>query len=408
MSAPSPTDPERSPWWDRPDPAGWRVIVPALIALVVQVGMVLGVGPRGGLRNPFRGLVLGPDAELGFSLVVAIVGALLLLAARLAPGPTVAAIAALTVLDVTIADDDHRFPLVALSFAIVSAVARGARAWAWASVAVAIVALLVLSPFFEDEPQAGQVGVAAVVTIVSFGVGEAIRAARSNRADARRAAEVRRDTAARAERERIARELHDVLAHSLSQISVQAGVGLHLSGPGRPEALARARDALTNIRSASGTALDDVRMVIGALRAPGEAPLAPEAGLDRLEQLITTARDAGLTATLTSDIRVPVPRGVQTAAFRIAQESVTNALRHARADALRITVTTQGQELRLDVVDDGVGAPADAVRRAGGLGLAGMSERAELLGGTLTAGPVAAPGRGWQVSARLPLSGAVA
>ncbi len=406
MSALPPTEPERSPWWDRPDPAGWRVIVPAVIALVVQVGLVLGVGPRGGLRNPFRGPVLGPDVELGFSLVVAVTGALLLLAARLAPGPVVAAIAALTVLDVVIADDDRRLPLVALSFAVVSAVARGARIWAWASIAAVIVALLVLSPFFEDDLNVGQVGVAAVITIVSFGVGEAIRAARSNRAEARRTAEVRRDTAARAERERIARELHDVLAHSLSQISVQAGVGLHLSGPGRPEALARARDALTNIRSASGTALDDVRMVIGALRAPGEAPLAPEAGLDRLEQLITTARDAGLAATLTSDIRVPVPRGVQTAAFRIAQESVTNALRHARASSLHITITTHGEELRLDVVDDGVGAAPDAVRRADGLGLAGMSERAELLGGALLAGPLAPPRQGWQVSARLPLSGA--
>ena len=405
MSALPAADPQRSPWWDRPDPAGWRVIVPAVIALVVQVGFVLGVGPRGGPRNPLRGLGPGLDAQLGFSLAVAVVGALLLLAARRAPGPVVAAVAALTVLDVSVAEDVHRFPPIALAFAIVSAVARGARVWAWVSIAVAIVAVTVVSPLVGHELQVGQVGAAAVMTIVSFGVGEAIRAARSNRAESRRTAEVRRDTAVRVERERIARELHDVLAHSLSQISVQAGVGLHLSGPGRPEALERARDALTNIRTASGTALDDVRAVIGALRAPGEAPLAPEPGLDRIEQLVTTAREAGLTATLTSDIRVPVPRAVQAAAFRIAQESVTNALRHAHASTLAITITADRDELRLDVVDDGAGASPDAVRRTGGLGLLGMSERAELLGGVLTAGRLGPPRHGWRVSASLPVAG---
>ncbi|MDT9687462.1 sensor histidine kinase [Streptomyces sp. P9(2023)] len=211
----------------------------------------------------------------------------------------------------------------------------------------------------------------------------------------RAAAERRR---ADEERLRIARELHDVLAHSISVINVQAGVGLALLDTD-PE---QARTALTTIKAASKEALGEVRQVLQTLRAPGEAPRTPAPGLDRLPELVEQAAAAGLTVrTSTEGEPVPLPPGTDLAAFRIVQEALTNVVRHSGSRTARVVIgypPGRGRvELRVD--DDGPATGDDA--GGSGNGLAGMRERATALGGTIEART--RPDGGFRVRAVLPL-----
>ncbi|MBB6033419.1 sensor histidine kinase [Phytomonospora endophytica] len=212
-------------------------------------------------------------------------------------------------------------------------------------------------------------------------------------AERRRARVAEAEQRAGAERLRIAQELHDVLAHHISLINVQAGVALHLVDE-RPE---QTRTALAAIKSASKEALGELRAALDALRNPGdEAPRAPTAGLSELPAIVDSVRAAGL------DVRFDVegePRelGVATelAALRIVQESLTNVIRHAGATAASVTLAYDEGALRLVVADNGTGGVP-----VPGNGLSGMRERAGALGGTCTAGP--APGGGFAVRAELP------
>jgi signal transduction histidine kinase len=196
---------------------------------------------------------------------------------------------------------------------------------------------------------------------------------------------------------RIARELHDVLAHSLSQINVQAGVGLHLMDS-QPE---KARDALANIKETSKSALDEVRSVLGILRAEGgdeDAPLVPESDLSRLDWLAASVSTQGIEVTVTGR-PANVPRPTQLAMFRIVQESLTNIVRHAKATTANVELSQEGGFYVVRVTDNGTAqAPTGETE---GRGLLGMRERAELLGGTLEAAPVA--GGGFRVMARIPV-----
>ncbi|WP_456845488.1 sensor histidine kinase [Cellulomonas sp. P5_C6] len=208
---------------------------------------------------------------------------------------------------------------------------------------------------------------------VAMLLGEGARG-RAERVQAVRAARVsREESAAAAERLRIARELHDVLAHSLSGITVQAGVGLHLMDR-EPEA---ARRALVEIREASRDALDEVRDVLGVLRADGEAPRAPAGGLGAL---VERARADGLVVDdVGLDVAVPEPTAA--VLHRVLQEALTNVRRHAPGASVQVTLVV-GETVVLDVRDDGppVGPLVD------GYGLRGMRERAAAVGGSLTAG----------------------
>ncbi|WP_329389144.1 sensor histidine kinase [Streptomyces sp. NBC_01351] len=201
------------------------------------------------------------------------------------------------------------------------------------------------------------------------------------------------------ERLRIARELHDVLAHSISVINVQAGVGLALLDTD-PE---QARTALTTIKAASKEALGEVRQVLDTLRAPGDAPRSPAPGLDRLPELVEQAAAAGLTVVVTVEgaPRALAP-GMDLAAFRILQEALTNVVRHSGSRTARIRLGWQPGALELRVDDEGpaTGDPAGG----SGNGLVGMRERASALGGTIEAGP--RPDGGFRVVARLPLKAA--
>jgi signal transduction histidine kinase len=205
----------------------------------------------------------------------------------------------------------------------------------------------------------------------------------------------RRQSAAEAERLRIARELHDVLAHSLSQINVQAGVGVHLFDTD-PE---RARANLRDIKETSSRALDEVRGVLGILRGDGETTgRSPEPDLSRLGEIGSTAASAGLTVTLENTIGTDAPLVVQSALFRIVQESVTNVIRHSTARTVSITLGSSDDGYHAVVVDPGPAAAAEP--REAGRGLVGMRERVSALGGSLTAAATA--GGGFEVSVTLP------
>ncbi|WP_262062846.1 sensor histidine kinase [Streptomyces sp. STR69] len=196
------------------------------------------------------------------------------------------------------------------------------------------------------------------------------------------------------ERLRMARELHDVLAHSISVINVQAGVGLALLDSD-PE---QARTALTTIKAASKEALGEIRQVLDSLRAPGDAPRAPAPGLDRLPELVQQAASAGLTVEV-EGTPPRLPPGTDLAAFRVVQEALTNVVRHSGSRHARVHVGHDSRELRLRIDDDGPATGTDA--GGSGNGLAGMRERAAALGGTIEAGP--RPEGGFRVLAVLPL-----
>ena len=234
--------------------------------------------------------------------------------------------------------------------------------------------------------------------LIVLGVGEGMRTRREQYAEISRRVAERKQSEVQAERVRIARELHDVLAHSLSQINVQAGVGLHLMDK-QPE---KAKAALASIKESSRNALDEVRSVLGILRAEGgadpSAPLVPEPDLSRLTGLAASIAAQGVTVDVRNTIKIAPSAGAQLALYRIAQESLTNVLRHAKATAVTLIAREEEGDYLLEVTDNGTGTPPH--QDTGGRGLLGMHERAELLGGGLTAAPLA--GGGFRVSARIP------
>jgi signal transduction histidine kinase len=199
------------------------------------------------------------------------------------------------------------------------------------------------------------------------------------------------------ERVRIARELHDVVAHHVSVMGIQASACRRILDKD-PE---RARTALTAVEDSARTAVDELRRMLGALRDTGGAAQQPpaEATLDRVAELIGRAREAGLTATCNVyGDPVPLPGSVSQAAYRIIQEAVTNTLKHAHATTLDVRIRYLAAELEIDVADDGRGGTPGG----GGLGLIGMRERVAVHDGVLESGP--RTGGGFRIRARLPLS----
>ncbi len=200
------------------------------------------------------------------------------------------------------------------------------------------------------------------------------------------------------ERIRIARELHDILAHRISSISVQAGVGARLLDRD-PE---QARRALVAINEASREALQELRTTLGVLRQVDEPePRAPSPGLAQLDGIIADTAVAGVEVNLEVEGEPrDLPSGVDLAAYRIIEEALTNVVRHARAARAHVAITYRPAEIDLEIEDDGVGSRSE-VDAPGGHGLLGMRERAVTLGGELEAGP--RPTGGFRVRARLPL-----
>ncbi|SDO28240.1 Histidine kinase [Streptomyces sp. cf386] len=220
---------------------------------------------------------------------------------------------------------------------------------------------------------------------------------RAERAERTREEEARRRVAE--ERLRIARDLHDVVAHHIALVNVQAGVAAHVMDK-RPD---QAKEALAHVREASRSALNELRATVGLLRQSGdpEAPTEPAPGLNRLDELAGTFRSAGLQVEVArADQGSTLPAAVDLAAYRVIQEALTNVQKHAGPDAkAEVSVVRVGPNIEITVLDDGAGE--DDTPDSGGHGLLGMRERVTALRGTLTTGP--RYGGGFRVHAILPV-----
>ncbi|MFF1548817.1 sensor histidine kinase [Streptomyces sp. NPDC058291] len=222
---------------------------------------------------------------------------------------------------------------------------------------------------------------------------------RAERAERTREEEARRRVAE--ERLRIARDLHDVVAHHIALVNVQAGVAAHVMDK-RPD---QAKEALAHVREASRSALNELRATVGLLRQSGdpEAPTEPAPGLDRLDELVGTFRSAGLRVEVArTDHGTELPAAVQLAAYRVVQEALTNVQKHAGPEAkAEVSIVRVGPNIEVTVLDDGRPADEENLPAGGGHGLLGMRERVTALRGTLTTGP--RYGSGFRVHAILPV-----
>ncbi|WP_431041093.1 sensor histidine kinase [Streptomyces sp. P1-3] len=376
---------------DGPLPLPWRSTLLLLLFTLVGTGFAA--------RNQPERADLDP-----FALTLLVLTPALLVLRHRRPALTVHGVAVATLLYLG-AGYPYGPILVSVVVASYAAVVAGRRHAAWAALGMLWAGHLLIThwlyrwlpPGGDDAAGWGQeLAVAAYVTAV-LAASELAAARREQwaRERAERAAAERRR--ADEERLRIARELHDVLAHSISVINIQAGVGLALLEQD-PE---QARTALTTIKAASKEALGEVRQVLDTLRAPGAAPRAPAPGLDRLPELTAQAADAGLTVAVTAEgPRAPLPPGADLAAFRIVQEALTNIVRHSGSRTARVLLHYAPHALEVTVDDDGP-ATGDGGITGGGNGLIGMRERAAALGGSVAAGP--RPDGGFRVRARLPV-----
>ncbi|TMJ95185.1 MAG: sensor histidine kinase [Actinobacteria bacterium] len=208
--------------------------------------------------------------------------------------------------------------------------------------------------------------------------------------------EVRAREAVAEERARIARELHDVVGHSVSVMTVQASAVRRLLKPEQE----REREALEVVEQTGREALAEMRRLVGVLRRPEEAPaLAPQPSLEHLDRLVAKARESGLPVELRIEgTPSPLPPGVDLTAYRLVQEGLTNTIKHARASRAGVVVRYGEGEVEIFVTDDGDGGGDGG---GGGHGLVGMRERVSVYGGELEAGP--SPGGGYGLRARLPL-----
>jgi signal transduction histidine kinase len=297
----------------------------------------------------------------------------------------------------------------AILVAIYSVAAYGSRWVAVAGLALAEVGLAAsprtpLKPGTEEL--VGYMGILAAAWLLGhFAHNYRAYAARleERTAELERAREELARRAVTEERLRLARELHDVVAHAMSVITVQSGVGAHVADS-RPEEVGK---ALAAIEATSRAALTELRRLLGVLRQDGEpqANLTPVPGLANLEGLLAELAKAGLAVRLRVEGRPsPLPAGLDLSAYRIVQEALTNVVKHAGPATAQVMICYRDHEVAVEVIDDGrgVGAVAGDGRRRTGHGLIGMRERVAAFGGDLEVGP--RPGGGFRVAARLPLA----
>jgi len=271
-----------------------------------------------------------------------------------------------------------------------------------------LLGLIVLStsPLFLHGQSDERIGHLVIVHLVGFTgawiVGDNVRARRAYLRELEERTErlerERQESALRAtreEQERIARELHDVIAHSVSVMVVQAAAANDVFER-QPE---RAREALSSIEESGRSALTELRRLLGIVRTDDPGSREPQPGLAALESLVEQVRATGLEVELELETSLgELPAGVGLSAYRIVQEALTNTLKHARASRARVQIARRGQELAIEVSDNGSG-PGEAA--GNGHGLIGMRERVALLGGELEAGAQA--GGGFAVKVRLPI-----
>jgi signal transduction histidine kinase len=301
-------------------------------------------------------------------------------------------------------------PYVAL---ILAGYSVGSRAEGRFSIALpACLALLALPVFalaLADHESLGNEVTSYIWLVAAWGVGRVVRGMRRRTAELEAAnaeladhREIAAEAAVTVERGRIAREIHDVIAHNVSMMVVQAGAAARVLRADEPQV----RSALETIAETGRQTVDEMRSVLGVLRSGADeaADRAPQPGLADLASLAEGLRRSGISV----DWRVegvprPLPRALDLSAYRIVQEALTNSLKHARGARAEVVVHYDDGALALDISDSGGarnGAPAVATPATGGNGIVGMRERAALFGGELMAGPTA---DGFRVTARLPV-----
>jgi signal transduction histidine kinase len=386
-----------------------RIRVPAqaqdaLLGLVVAATQV-----QGNLAKPL-GVGARPFADFGYlGYALLIVSGLALVGRRRWPEPVflVNALASLVYYAVGFSDGPGWIALFVALYTL-TAYGDGRRSLRFAGVGITVLATgwLIASADIQPRAALGWVFFRIAGSIMAVALGESVRSRAAEALERARQAEQTREEEARSrvdgERLRIAREVHDTVAHAVAIINVQAGVTAYLLDK-RPE---RAREALVTIEQTSAQALHEMRAVLGVLRDSDNGRL-PYPGLGQLNELAAMAREAGLDVKLdVTSSATQLPSAVDHTVYRILQESITNVIRHAGptrvtialdygADVLEVRVTDEGSRC---VLGDGAGdRPAQP-----GRGIVGMRERCGLLGGELTAGP--RPGGGFEVRARLPLA----
>jgi signal transduction histidine kinase len=418
-------------------------IVGTLLAARFPTGSADGsaVGPRGGppWASHDLGSSLADAAHPGPLAIVLLVAGVLVLPWRWRWPTAVLLVTLATTIGYALLVSPRGPFVAALTMAAVNAWLRGRRTAAGVALGLAVAVLPTADEFLGRTPTRNLDAVLLAVAwaAVTLSVAELVRVRLERVAERRRRRAAAEHERARDERVRIARELHDSVAHSMSLINLQAGVALHL-GSELPE---RTRSSLADIRDTSREALVELRTVLGVLRSvdgprnaagsdgptgggpdagppgsaadPGSPERNPVPGLDRLADLVERARAAGVDVTADVDGELSLlDRTTDRTAFRIVQESVTNVMKHAPEHRTRITVRVGPDVVELSVVDaptpdhDATDVQTAPLLGPSGNGIIGMRERASAVGGTLSAGPTS--DGGWRVTARLPNTATVA
>jgi len=271
----------------------------------------------------------------------------------------------------------------------------GGRVRVWvAGIAIALIAAAIVLLLLGNVQVTRDLLPTAATSLVAWVIGDYIRSRRRFIADLVARHRQEREQAAEDERLRIARELHDVVAHNVSAMAIQAGAA-RVAG-------SDSKQALATIEQGARDTLGELNKLLGVLRKSSDVPLTPQPTLADADALLKPARDAGLDATLrvTGD-RQQLPAAVELSAYRIVQEAITNALKHANASRLEVTIDYAANALNLTVTDNGTGAGDKETTTTTGHGLIGMRERVELFGGDLSTGSSSLGG--FTVKATLPV-----
>ena len=369
----------------------------------VILGLV-GIGIAGAVLG--RDKTNGPEGPLWFDVLAILLIVLPLLARRRYPFAAPVAVGVATVsisfVDKTVVPfDGVVFIVGCAALFLVGSLRDRAQAVAGFAIAESVAAVVV-----HNDPRSAVgnfiVGsiIFTIVWSIAFGVGRKsveTDEAKERAARAEREREERAHLAVADERARIARELHDVVGHSVSVMTVQASAVRRLLRSDQE----REREALLIVERTGREALAEMRRMVGVLRRPEEAPaLAPQPSLEQLDKLVEQARRAGLPVELRVEGEsVQLPAGVDLTAYRLIQEGLTNAIKHAQATRAEVFVRYNGDRVELVVSDDGNGSPGGG---GGGHGLVGMRERVSVYGGELEAGP--RPSGGFRLRATLPIA----
>ncbi|MCH5677770.1 sensor histidine kinase [Streptomyces gilvus] len=376
----------------------------AVLAAGVLVCMVAASFADGHGRHGVASGIRTPDP---LALALMTLGALALVFRRRAPRTVLALTGAVCLVECVVGDPRAPVAMSAVVALFTVAVTTD-RATTWRLGLLTMTLLTGASMLFGPLPWYAQENLAIFAwTGIGATAGDAVRSRkaavqairdRAERAERTREEEARRRVAE--ERLRIARDLHDVVAHHIALVNVQAGVAAHVMDK-RPD---QAKEALAHVREASRSALNELRATVGLLRQSGdpEAPTEPAPGLHRLDELVGTFRSAGLHVEVArADQDTTLPAAVDLAAYRVIQEALTNVQKHAGTEAkAEVSVVRVGPNIEITVLDDGAGRDDDP-EHGGGHGLLGMRERVSALRGTLTTGP--RYGGGFRVHAILPV-----